>query len=181
MAGGRARDGAELVRANILETRSDRVCLNCHKPGRHSDYEEPDRPATLIAVYMAGKSAPEMNSGGVLNNAWKIAPETRVSTWVLNDGPPRPGADVFIRAVYNDTHIYFVFRWLDKTRNDRMGRWLYTGGRWQAEMEWPDALALHWQATAQVDDFGQGGAPSYAITPVVSENSRAWPPDRRAS
>jgi hypothetical protein len=59
--------------------------------------------------------------------------------------------------LYNDTHIYFVFRWRDKTRNDRMGRWLYTGERWQAEAEWSDALALHWQATAKVDDFGQGG------------------------
>jgi len=156
MAGGRARDGAELARANILETRSDRVCLNCHKPDRHSDYEGEDTPPFLIAAYLGGRPTPEMD-GKALDDTWDMALETKVSTWHLDNGPPRPGIDIFIRAVYSDTHIYFAIRWLDKTRHDRLGQWFFTGGRWQAKPDWSDALALHWQATTQVDDFGQGG------------------------
>ena len=156
MAGGRARDGAEIARANILETRSDRVCLNCHKPDRHSDYEGEDLPPTLIAAYLGGKPAPEMG-GMARDDAWSLAFETKVSTWQLGDGPLQPGAEVFIRAVYDDSHIYFAFRWLDKTRQDRMGQWVLDGGQWRAKVEWPDALALHWQATDKVKDFRQGG------------------------
>jgi hypothetical protein len=156
MAGGRARDGAQLARANILETRADRVCLNCHKPDRHGDYEREDLPPQLIVASLDGKPAPEMD-GMTLEDAWNLALETKVSTWQLDDGPPQPGTEVFIRAVYDDTHIYFAFRWLDKTRQDRMGQWLFSGGRWRAKVEWPDALALHWQATDKVEDFRQGG------------------------
>ena len=156
MAGGRARDGAELARANILETRSDRVCLNCHNPDRHSDYEGEDRPPILIAAYLGGKPVPAVD-GRALDDAWGMALETRVSTWQLDNGPPQPGIEVFIRAVYSDTHIYFAFRWRDKIRHSRMGQWIYTGSVWRAQVDWPDALALQWQATAQVADFGQGG------------------------
>jgi hypothetical protein len=156
MAGGRARDGAEIARANILETRSDRVCLNCHKPNRHSDYEGEDLPPTLIVASLSGTPAPEMN-GMALEYGWNLALETKVSTWQLGDGSPQPGTEVFIRAVYDDSHIYFAFRWLDKTRQDRMGQWLLDGGQWRAKVEWPDALALHWQATDEVEDFKQGG------------------------
>ena len=156
MAGGRARDGAELARANILETRADRVCLNCHKPDRHSNFEGEDLPPTLIAAYLNGRPAPKID-GQALEDTWNIAFETKVSTWQLGDGPPQPGTEVFMRAVYDDTHIYFAFRWPDKTRQDRMGQWVFSGRRWQANIEWPDALALHWQATGQVEDFRQGG------------------------
>jgi hypothetical protein len=156
MAGGRARDGAELARANILETRSDRVCLNCHKPDRHSAYEGEDLPPTLIAAYLDGKPAPVID-GQIREDAWNMALETKLSTWQLGDGPPQPGAQVLMRAVYDDTHIYFAFRWPDKTRQDRMGQWFFSGGQWRAEVTWPDALALHWQITEQVKDFGQGG------------------------
>jgi len=156
MAGGRARDGAELARANILETRSDRVCLNCHRPDRHSDYEGEDMPPTIIAAYLDGKTVPEMD-GQALEDTWDRAFETKVSTWQLDDDPPQPGTEIFIRDVYDDTNIYFAFRWPDKTRQDRMGQWLFSGGRWRAKMEWPDALALHWPATEQVEDFRQGG------------------------
>jgi hypothetical protein len=156
MTGGRARDGAELARVNILETRSDRVCLNCHKPDRHSDYEGEDMPPMLMAAYLDGKPVPEMD-GQALEDTWKMAFETKVSTWQLGDGPPQPGTEVFIRAVYDDTNIYFAFRWPDKIRQDRMGQWFISGGRWRAKVDWPDALALHWQATEQVEDFRQGG------------------------
>ena len=156
MTGGRARDGAELARANILETRSDRVCLNCHKPDRHRDYEGEDMPPTLIAAYLDGKPVPEID-GQALENTWDMALETKVSTWQLGEAPPQPGTEVFIRAVYDDTDIYFAFRWPDKARHDRMGHWTLSGGKWQAEVNWPDALALHWQATEPVEDFRQGG------------------------
>lgn len=156
MTGGRARDGAELARANILETRSERVCLNCHKPDRHSDYEGEDLPPTLLAAYLAGKPVPEID-GQALENAWDMALETKVATWQLGDGPSQPGTEVIIRAVYDDTDIYFAFRWPDKTRQDRMGHWIFSDGRWQAKVDWPDALALHWQATEKVEDFRQGG------------------------
>jgi hypothetical protein len=156
MTGGRARDGAELARANILETRSDRVCLNCHKPDRHRDYEGEDMPTTLIAAYLDGKPVPEID-GQALENTWDMSLETKVSTWQLGNAPPQPGTEVFIRAVYDDTDIYFAFRWPDKARHDRMGHWTLSGGKWQAEVNWPDALALHWQATDKVEDFRQGG------------------------
>jgi hypothetical protein len=156
MAGGKARDGAGLARANILETRADRVCLNCHTPDRHRDYEGEDMPPTLIAARLDGKPVPEID-GPALEDAWNLALETKVSTWQFGDGPPQPGTEVFIRSVYDDTRIYFTFRWLDKTRQDRMGQWLLSDGRWQAEVDWPDALALHWQASESVGDFRQGG------------------------
>jgi hypothetical protein len=156
MAGGRARMGAELARANILETRADRVCLNCHKPDRHSDYEGEDLPPTLVAAYLDGKPAPEID-GKVLEDPWNTAFETKVSPWQLGDGPTQAGTEVIIRAVYDDNNIYFAFRWSDKTRQGRMGQWLFSDRQWQAKMEWPDALALHWQATDQVEDFKQGG------------------------
>jgi hypothetical protein len=156
MTGGRARDGAELARANILETRSDRVCLKCHKPDRHKDYEGEDLPPLLIAAYLDGKPVPEID-GQIQEDAWNMALETKVSTWQLGDGPPQPGPEVFIRAVYDNTNIYFAFRWPDKTRQNRMGHWIFSGGRWQAKVNWPDALALHWQATEPVEDFRQGG------------------------
>jgi hypothetical protein len=156
MAGGRARDGAELARTNVLESRADRTCLNCHKPDRHNDYEGEDKPPTLIAAYLDGKSAPKMNDA-TLDDTWNIALETRVSTWRIGDDSPEPGTEIFIRAVYDDTHIYFAFRWRDKIRHDRMGQWVYRGGQWQADAQWPDALALHWRASSKVDDFGQGG------------------------
>jgi hypothetical protein len=38
-----------------------------------------------------------------------------------------------------------------------MGQWLFRGGQWRAKVEWPDALALNWQATEPVEDFRQGG------------------------
>ncbi len=156
MAGGRARDGAELARANILETRSDRVCLNCHKPDRHSDYEGEDMPSTVIVAYLDGKPVPEMD-GKAQEDTWNIALESKVGTWKLGDGPPQPGTEVFIRAVYDDTNLYFVFRWLDKTHQNQMGQWIFSDNRWRAKVDWPDALALHWQATEQVDDFRQSG------------------------
>jgi len=156
MAGGRARDGAELARSNILETRSDRVCLHCHKPDRHRDYEGEDMPFTVIAADLDGKPAPKMD-GNSLDDVWNIALETKVSTWKLGKGSPQSGTPVFIRSVYDGSSIYFAFRWPDKIRHDRMGQWLFSGGRWQAKVDWPDALALHWQATAKVDDFSQGG------------------------
>jgi hypothetical protein len=112
MAGGRARDGAELARANILETRAERVCLNCHKPDRHSDYEGEDLPPTLIAAYLDANHDLDMD-GKAQEDAWDLAFETQVPTWQLGDGSPQPGAEVFIRAVYDDANIYFVFRWLD--------------------------------------------------------------------
>jgi hypothetical protein len=156
MAGGRARDGAMLARANILKTRSDRVCLNCHKANRHVDYAGEDVPPTLTAAYLDGEKAPEID-GRDMDGTWDIALETKVPTWQINDGTPQPGTKIYIRAVYSDTQIYFVFRWPDKTRHDRMGQWRFSNGRWQAKAEWPDALSLHWQATAKVDDFGLGG------------------------
>jgi hypothetical protein len=156
MAGGRAQEGAELARANILETRADRVCLNCHTTGRHNDFEGEDLPPTLIAAYLDAKSAPALD-GKTLEDAWNLALETKVPTWKLGDGPPQPGAGVSIRAVYDDNKIYFAFRWPDKTRQDRMGYWLFKEGQWQAVVEWPDALALHWRITEQVEDFRQGG------------------------
>jgi hypothetical protein len=86
-----------------------------------------------------------------------MALETKVSTWHLGDGAPQPGAQVTVRAVYDDTNIYFIFQWPDKTRQERMGQWFFSDGRWQAEEIWADALALHWQITEQVKDFKQGG------------------------
>jgi hypothetical protein len=156
MAGGKARDGAELARINILETRSDRVCLNCHKPDRHRDYEGEDMPSILIAAYLGGKSTPKMD-GKIWEDTWGIALETRVPTWKVEDGTFKPGTVVFIRAVYSDTDLYFSFRWLDQTRQEQMGQWNFSDGQWRAKVTWPDALALHWQASAEVDDFGQGG------------------------
>jgi hypothetical protein len=156
MAGGRARDGAELARANILETRADRVCLNCHKPDRHRDYEGEDLPPTLIAAYLDTKPAPVVD-GKIEEDAWHTALETKLSLWQLDDGSPRPGTEISIRAVYDDTHIYLAFRWADESFQDRMGQWLFDDGRWRANLAWPDALALHWQATEKVDDFKQGG------------------------
>jgi hypothetical protein len=156
MAGGKARIGAELARANILETRADRVCLNCHKPDRHSDYEGEDLPPTLVTAYLDGKPAPELD-GKILEDSWSTALEAKVSSWQLGKGSPEAGTEVFIRAVYDDNTIYFAFRWYDKTRQDGMGQWLYRDGRWQAKIQWPDALALHWQATEPVEDFRQGG------------------------
>jgi len=131
-------------------------CLNCHKPDRHSDYEGEDIPPTVIAAWLDGKPVPKID-GQALENAWNMALETKVSTWQLDDGPPQPGTEVFIRAVYDDSHIYFTFRWLDNIRQDRMGQWLFSSGRWRAKVDWPDALALHWQATELVEDFRQGG------------------------
>jgi hypothetical protein len=139
MAGGRARDGAELARANILETAADRVCLNCHKPDRHRDYEGEDLPPTLIAAYLDGRPVPEMD-GQARDDAWNTAFATKVATWQLAEGSPQPGPEVFIRAVYN-----------------AMGQWIFDGGKWRATVKWPDALALHWQITDRVEDFRQGG------------------------
>lgn len=156
MAGGRARDGAELARANILETRADRVCLNCHKPDRHNDYTGQDIPPTLIAAYLGNKTAPKLD-GRILEPNWNIALETKISTWQLYNESPSPGEDVFVRALYNDTDIYLAFRWRDKTRQEQMGQWVNSGGKWQANLAWPDALALHWQITPKVKDFGLGG------------------------
>jgi len=156
MAGGRARDGAELARANILETRSERVCLNCHKPDRHSDYEGEDLPPILTVAYLGGKSVPVID-GQVREDVWNMALETNVSTWQLSGGPPQPGPAVLIRAVYDNKNIYIALRWPDETRQNRMGHWIFSDGRWQAKVNWPDALALHWQITEQVADFGQGG------------------------
>lgn len=156
MSEGRARDGAMLARINILKTRSDRVCLNCHKANRHADYTGEDLPPTLTAAYLDRKKAPEID-GSYTDDTWGIALGTKVPTWFIHDGLPRPGTEVYAKAVYSDTRIYFVFRWSDKTRHDRMGRWRFSNGKWQAKMDWPDALALHWPATAKVNDFGLGG------------------------
>jgi hypothetical protein len=156
MAGGRAQEGAELARANILKTGADRICLNCHTPGRHNDFEGEDLPPTLIAAYLNGTPAPAVD-GKALEDTWNLALETKLATWILGDRPPQPGIEVSIRTVYDDENIYFAFRWPDKTRQDRMGHWLFKDGRWQAVVEWPDALALDWQITEQVEDFRQGG------------------------
>lgn len=156
MAGGKAREGAELARANILETRTDRVCLNCHKPDRHSGYLQEDAGPVVSAGYLDAVPAPELD-GGIGDRAWKTTLAARVATWQLVDGAPRPGAEVEVRAVYDHARIYFVFRWPDVTPQDRMGRWIWRQSRWQVEKDWPDALALDWQATAEVADFRQGG------------------------
>jgi len=156
MAGGRARDGAELARTNILKTDADRVCLNCHRPDRHKDYLGEDTSPPLIAAYLGAKPTPDID-GVILDDAWNTALETRVFTWQLDGSSPRPGPTVSIRAVYDDARIYFSFRWPDKSFQDRMGHWVFTGKSWQPKVEWPDALALHWQATAKVADFKQGG------------------------
>lgn len=156
MAGGKAREGAELARVSIFETRADQVCLNCHKPDRHRAYEGEDIPTILISAYLKEKSAPEID-GKIQENIWSIALEQRVPTWILEDGNFRPGTVVFIRSMYSDTDLYFSFRWRDETRQDQMGQWSFSDGQWRAEVTWPDALALHWQASKEVDDFVQGG------------------------
>ncbi len=156
MVGGKAREGAELARANILETRSDRVCLNCHTPDRHDRYMQADVAPVVVAGRLEGIAPPVMD-GKIPDGAWKTALETTVATWQLDDGAPRSGTDVKVRAVYDQTRIYFVFQWPDANPQDQMGRWIYRQSRWQAEKDWPDALALNWQITSKVADFKQGG------------------------
>jgi len=156
MAGGKAREGAELARANILETRTDRVCLNCHTPDRHASYMNEDAAPVVFASHLDDAPMPVLD-GKIGDAAWKTALETTVATWRLDDGAPQSGTVVDVRAVYDDTRIYFVFRWPDASRQDQMGRWIYRQSRWQAETDWPDALALDWQTTAKVADFKQGG------------------------
>jgi hypothetical protein len=156
MAGGKAREGAELARVNLLETRSERVCLNCHRPDRHSSYLSEDAAPAVSAARLGSAPAPALD-GRMADQAWETAPETRVTTWRLDDGPPRPGAEVSVRAVYDAARIYFIFRWIDAAPQDQMGRWVFKGSRWRAETKWPDALALDWQAADEVADFKQGG------------------------
>jgi len=156
MTGGRAREGAEVARKLVLGTRAELVCLNCHKPDRHLAYEGQDGPPFLVAAYLKGKSAPKLD-GSLSEDVWSLAPETSVATWKSEGGAFQAGTVVLVRALYSDTEIYFSLRWPDKTPQRTMGRWLFRDGRWQAEVSWPDGLALDWQATAKVADFGQGG------------------------
>jgi len=157
MAGGKAREGAELARANILETRTERVCLNCHRPDRHDSYLSADAAPVLIAGYLEAVPAPILD-GRLGDAAWKTALETKVATWRLGDGrAPEAGAAVHVRAVYDAQRIYFIFRWSDSSRQEQMGRWIYRPTGWHADAAWADALALDWQTTAKVTDFRQGG------------------------
>ncbi len=158
MTGGKAREGAELARVNILETRSERVCLNCHRPDRHDSYLSADTAPVLIASYLENAPAP-VPDGRMGDAAWKTALETNVATWQLGDGSaaPRAGAEVHVRAVYDAERIYLGFRWLDASRQAQMGQWIFRPSGWQVEAVWADALALDWQATAKVADFRQGG------------------------
>lgn len=156
MTGGRAMDGARIARVNILQTQADQICLNCHNPGRHREFEGADLPPALLVYYVTGKPAPELD-GKPFDAAWMDAPETILHTWRLDEETPKLGPDILMRAVYNDSHLYFIFRWPDKTPQDLMGRWLYVDGQWQSHIEEPDALALHWQITDKVNDFSQGG------------------------
>ena len=156
MAGGKAREGAELARVNILETQAQRICLNCHKPERHDSYLGQDSAPAVLAAPLDGAPPPVLD-GLTGDSAWQTAAETRVPTWRLGDGAPRPGTEVRVRAVFDHQRIYFVFRWFDPQPQNQMGHWLYGPSGWQAQAAWPDALALDWQATAKVADFKQGG------------------------
>ncbi len=157
MAGGKAREGAELARSNVLETRSDRVCLNCHNPERHDGYLGPDAAPVVTAGFLSTLPAPEAD-GNLREAAWRAAPETPVPTWRLDEtSGPAKGALVLARAVYDRQRLYFAFRWPDAHPQERMGRWVKGPSGWRVETTWPDAFALHWQASDRVADFKQGG------------------------
>jgi Ethylbenzene dehydrogenase/Cytochrome c554 and c-prime len=156
MAGGKAREGAQLARASLLESQAERVCLNCHRPDRHDSYLNKDVAPVLTAAYLDDAPAPVLD-GQAGDAAWQRTVETHVPTWQLGDGPPQPGTAVAVRAVYDRKRIYFVFRWSDPNRQTQLGRWISRESHWQVAAVWPDALALDWSTTEKVADFQQGG------------------------
>lgn len=84
------------------------------------------------------------------DDVWKSAPETK--TIAKGVFPPNSGktADVPLRSVHTDTHVFFLVRWRDETRDDAAHKpwvWDAAKGAYAEGPEREDMLALAFEHT----------------------------------
>jgi len=73
--------------------------------------------------------------------AWAAAAPTIVET--------KKGEDVLnveVKALYDDTYIYFLTKWSDPSYSVRPNQWSFSGGEWQAYLNKEDRLSMLWDS-----------------------------------
>ena len=73
--------------------------------------------------------------------AWAAAPPTIVET--------KKGSDILnveLKALYDDTYVYFLSKWSDPSYSVRPNQWNFSGGAWQSYLHKEDRLSMLWDS-----------------------------------
>lgn len=76
--------------------------------------------------------------------------------------------NLWVRSLYTETEIYFLFQWVDSTEGHHHEPWIYDGDRWRQERRLAeDKLALLWNIKDSISGFNQQGCAvlCHATTP----------------
>lgn len=98
---------------------------------------------------------------------------------------PKP-LTVEMRAFYTDRDLYLRLRWTDRTRDDAMDRWQFTGTGWSNDHALEDGFGLMWQPAAHrdekfscarachIDDFGVARSTFHATNKMRLAQPGDW-------
>ena len=124
--------------------------------------------AKFIEVHSKKVSqAPKIDGNGK-DAVWKDAEETTVEA---EDGP-----EIFIRSVYTDKEVFFLFIWEDKDESISQNMWVYDGSKWgikqeirfEGEEPWEadsDRLAFQWVMNESIPGFWEKGCKKICHAP----------------
>lgn len=78
--------------------------------------------------------------------------------------------NLWVRSVFTNTHIYFLFQWVDPTQDTHYQPWIYDGDTWKQDTGkrlGEDKLALLWNINDSIGGFNQQGCSvlCHATTP----------------
>jgi hypothetical protein len=73
--------------------------------------------------------------------AWAVAPPTIVET---KKGDAT--LNVEVKALYDDTYIYFLTKWSDPSYSVTPNQWNFSGGAWQSYLHKEDRLSMLWDS-----------------------------------
>jgi hypothetical protein len=138
--------------------------------------------AKYVEVHSAKVSQPPKVDGDGNDAVWKQAEEITVEA---EDGP-----EIFIRSVYTDKDIYFLFIWEDKDDSHSQNMWVYDGSKWGIKQEvrfegedpWEadsDRLAFQWVINDSIPDFGEKGCKKICHAPEKEDKMYTDEPSQR--
>lgn len=79
--------------------------------------------------------------GKAIEAAWAAAPPTIIET-AKGDAT----LNVELKALYDDTYVYFLAKWSDPSYSVRPNQWNFSGGAWQSYLHKEDRLSMLWDS-----------------------------------
>ena len=79
--------------------------------------------------------------GKALETAWAAAPPTIIET-----KKGEATLNVEVKALYDDTYVYFLTKWSDPSYSVTPNQWNFSGGAWQSYLHKEDRLSMLWDS-----------------------------------